>query len=90
MIAIVLNVSIFTSKKTRSCSEFCLEGNTEGMVTYDKDAVYTGHHDLHDAEPAIRARFREKAILLAHGSQNGQIPKLSTMQRLSQVNMIFK
>jgi hypothetical protein len=42
MIAIVLNVSIFTSKKTRSCSEFCLEGNTHSVlkvVPYDHDAV---------------------------------------------------
>jgi hypothetical protein len=85
MIAIGLNISIFTSKKTRSCSEFCLEGNTEGVDSYDNDAVYTGHHDLHYAEPAIRARFDEKTILLAHGSQNGQIPKFFPMQRLSKV-----
>ena len=63
MIAIVLNVSILTSKKTRSCSEFCLEGNNEGMVTYDKDAVYTGHHDLYDAEPAIRDLVRKQYYL---------------------------
>jgi len=62
IIANFLDILIFTSKKTRSCSEFCLEGNTPWMLNYGHDAAIPCKHNLHDAEPVIRARVREKNI----------------------------
>jgi hypothetical protein len=38
IIAIGLNISICTSKKTRSCLEVCLEGSTPRVGHYDQDA----------------------------------------------------
>jgi hypothetical protein len=81
MIAIVLNISIFTSKITRSCSEFRLEGNTEGVLPYDQDGVYTGDHNLRDAEPICRT----EKIKLTHGIQNGQMPEFRHFRHIKKV-----
>jgi hypothetical protein len=56
IIAIFLDILIFTSKKTRSCSEFCVEGNTPWVFNYSLDEDIPSKHNLHDAHPVRRAR----------------------------------
>ena len=56
IIAIFLDILIFTSKKTRSCSEFCVEGNTPWVFNYGHDAAIPCKHNLHDAAPVLCVR----------------------------------
>ena len=72
IIAIYLDILIFTSKKTRSCSEFCVEGNTPWMFHYGHGGQMHRKPNSCDADP----------VLLTHVSQNGQRSK--TLRRVFQ------
>jgi hypothetical protein len=45
IIAIFLDILIFTSKKTRSCSEFCVEGDPPWMFHYGDDEETPSKHN---------------------------------------------